>query len=220
MARLASIQVGKPREFQSVEGDTSDKPWVTAFCKQPVEGPVWAATLGLDGDGVAEPKYHGGVDKAVCVYSGDHHAYWRQELGLGEEFGPAAFGENFTIEGLTEDDVCVGDRWRIGDAEVEVSQPRQPCWKLARRWRIKDLTARVQRNGLTGWYLRVTQEGAVTPGDPIERVANPLPEWTIARANEVMHHRKKDRDATAELAAVDLLADAWRDQLNSRLAKL
>lgn len=220
MARLFSIQIGKPRELQPVEGDTSDKPWTTAIYKHAIEGPIWAGTLGLDGDGVADPKHHGGVDKAVCVYSADHHAHWRKDLAVGDEFGSGAFGENLTVSGLTEETVCIGDRWRVGDAELEVSQPRQPCWKLARRWKQKDFTARVQRNGFTGWYMRITQEGTIAPGDPIERIANPLPEWTLARANEVMHHRPKDREATAELAAVALLADAWREQLESRLAKL
>ncbi|MEO1496495.1 MAG: MOSC domain-containing protein [Planctomycetota bacterium] len=220
MATLVSIQIGKPQQLQPVEGDIGTKPWTTSFFKLPVAGPVWASTLTLEGDDVADRRHHGGRDKAVCVYSADHHAYWRDDLSFGEEFGGGAFGENFTVAGLDEDTVCVGDRWRVGDADFEVSQPRQPCSKLARRWKTKDLTARVERNGLTGWYLRVIQEGAVTAGDPVERLARPLPEWTIARANEVMHHRKKDREATAELAGVELLANSWRGQLRRRLAKL
>lgn len=221
MATLQSIQVGQPTEYQAVAGDTSDKPWRTAFYKQPVQGPVSARKLGLSGDGQADPKHHGGPDKAVCVYSTDHWAHWREALAESladpEEFAAAAFGENFSIAGWTEPDVCLGDRWRIGDAEFEVSQPRQPCWKLARRWRTKDLTLRVQQTGYTGWYLRVVREGEVAAGQPIELVERPLPEWTVARANEVMHHRKKDREATEQLAAVGLLAESWREQLQKRL---
>lgn len=143
MPTLVSIQVGKPEHREPVEGDTSTKPWTTAFYKQPVDGPVQVAGAGLEGDGQADLRHHGGPDKAVCVYSAEHFAYWRDDLGFGEEFGGGAFGENFTVAGLDESSVCIGDVWRIGNVELQVTQPRQPCWKLARRWRLKDLTARV-----------------------------------------------------------------------------
>ncbi|WP_231934248.1 MOSC domain-containing protein [Botrimarina colliarenosi] len=213
---LQSIQIGQPQELAPTVGDTSDKPWRTAFFKQPVAGPIQATGLGLVGDGVEETAVHGGVDKAVCVYSAEHWPYWRERL---EEptLGAAAFGENFSVAGLIEEDVCLGDRWRIGDAEFEVSQPRQPCWKLARRWRTKQLTLWVQQNGYTGWYLRVVTEGTVTAGDAIERSARPLPDWTIARANQVMYELKDDRKATAELAAVGTLSDSWKRQLRKRI---
>lgn len=217
MPQLQSIQIGLPRDYEPVEGDTSDKPWRTAFFKEPVVGPIHATRLGLTGDGVQETEVHGGVDKAVCVYSAEHWAYWRDELGLGDEFGPAAFGENLSIAGLTEADVCLGDRWRIGAAEFEVSQPRQPCWKLARRWKTKDLTLRVQQTGYTGWYVRVVTEGAVEAGQPIELVARPEPDWPLARANRVMYDLKDDREATAALIAVGVLSKSWKKQLGKRL---
>lgn len=217
MPTLASIQIGQPQRFEPVAGEVSNKSWTTAFYKTPVEGPISATAGGLAGDQVAETRVHGGPDKAICVYSADHLAYWREELQRGEEFAAAAFGENFTIEGLTEADVCLGDVWQIGTAEFEISQPRQPCWKLARRWKTKDLTARVQRTGYTGWYLRVTTEGTVTAGDPIRLKASPLAEWTIERANRVMYELKDDREATAALAAVEPLAASWKRQLLKRL---
>lgn len=215
--RLQSIQTGQPREYGPVADDTSDKPWTTAFFKQLVTGSVRVGPHGVEGDAVADTRVHGGEDKAVCVYSADHWPYWRERLGLADEFGPAAFGENFSVAGMTEADVCLGDRWRIGDAELEVSQPRQPCWKLARRWRVKELTLWVQQTGYTGWYVRVTREGTVTPGDTIEVVERPLPEWTIERANRVMYELKDDREANAELAAVGPLAESWKRQLLKRI---
>ena len=217
MPRLISIQIGQPRDYEPVEGDTSDKPWRTAFYKEPVAGPIQAKRLGLEGDGVHEVEIHGGVDKALCVYSAEHWPHWREDLGLGDEFGPAAFGENLSIAGLTEADVCLGDRWRIGAAEFEVSQPRQPCWKLARRWKTKDLTLRVQQTGYTGWYVRVVTEGALEAGQPIELVDRPEPDWPLARANRVMYELKDDREATAALISVGVLSESWKEQLKKRL---
>lgn len=219
MPSLVSIQTGQPQRYEPVEGEASTKGWTTAFFKTPVLGPIAAGPTGLEGDQVAETRVHGGRDKAVCVYSADRFGHWRGDLGLSEdEFGPAAFGENFTVTGLDESSVCLGDRWRIGTATFEVSQPRQPCWKLARRWKTKDLAVRVQQTGYSGWYLRVVEEGTVTAGDAIQVFQNPLPEWTIARANEVMYDGQGDRDATAELAAVEPLAGSWKRQLSKRLA--
>lgn len=216
MPNVTSIQIGQPQRYEPVEGELSTKGWTTAFFKRPIDGPILVGRLGLEGDQVAETRVHGGPDKAVCVYSANHFPHWRADL---EEptLGPAAFGENFTVSGLTEEAVCLGDRWRIGTAEFEVSQPRQPCWKLARRWKTKDLTLRVQRTGYTGWYLRVVTEGIVTPGDELIVTGNPLPEWTIQRANEVMYDLADDRNATAELAAVEPLANSWKRQLFKRL---
>ena len=120
---------------------------------------------GIEGDGQADLVNHGGVDKAICVYPLAHYPHW-QEM-IGRELSPAAFGENFTVDGLTEADVCIGDTWRVGeDVLVQVSQPRQPCWKLARRWQRKTLALEVQESGKTGWYFRVLEEGTVQAGMP------------------------------------------------------
>src|SRR5690606_6199783 len=112
--------------------------------------------------------------------------------------------------------VCIGDTYEVGGAVVQVSQPRQPCWKLARRWRIRDLAARVQETGRTGWYLRVLREGEVTAGDSLRLIDRPYAEWTIARANEIMHERRDDRDAAGALAACPLLSASWRETLRRR----
>lgn len=210
---LLSIQVGRPRRM-GVEGtsDPMERPWYSSFVKEPVEGPVWLGRTNLAGDRQADLKNHGGPDKAVLAYAAGHYPLWRVELNR-PDFPFGAFGENFTIHDLTEATVCIGDVYAIGEARVQVSQPRQPCWKIARRWQIKDLTARVQKTGRTGWYFRVLSEGYVEAGLPVTLVERPFPQWTVAQATEVMLRRHLDPDAAAELAACPLLSSRWRETL-------
>lgn len=219
-ATLVSIQLGTPKNYgHEGAGDAHDLPWTTGFFKTPASGPVFAGTTNLAGDAQADLKHHGGVDKAVLAYSAEHYPKWRQELAL-PDFPHGAFGENLTIRGMQEELVCIGDRLSIGPAIFEVSQPRQPCWKLARRWRMHKLTAYVVENGRTGWYLRVLQEGYIEAGMGVNLMERPNPEWTIARANQIMHHRKPDLDAALELASVPLLANSWVRELTERADKL
>ena len=218
--RLLSIQVGLPRTI-GIEGaaDPMDRPWTSGFFKGPVAGPVRLRRLGVEGDGQADHVNHGGPDKAALLYAAGHYPGWREELGIAEmPFG--AFGENLTIAGMAEPDACIGDTYAIGPARVQVSQPRQPCWKLARRWRLKDLPARVVANGRSGWYVRVLEGGTIEAGMPVELLDRPNAEWTVARAAHVMHHQKKDREAAAALAACPLLSDEWREPLLDRVAAL
>jgi MOSC domain-containing protein YiiM len=189
-----------------------DRPWETGFFKQAVEGPRWLGKTNLAGDGQADLVNHGGIDKAVLNYAASHYPAWRGELGK-PDLPHGAFGENFTIDGLSEESVCIGDTYSLGEAIVQVSQPRQPCWKLAWRWRIKELTALVERSGRTGWYIRVLKAGEVRPGLSLTLMERPYPEWTVARASQVMRHRKKDPDAASALAGCELLAAGWRDRL-------
>lgn len=190
-----------------------DRPWTTGFFKDQIPGPVLMGAAGLEGDGQADLVHHGGPDKAVLAYSAGHYPAWR--LSMGDPRLPfGAFGENLTIAALTEADVCVGDTWRIGDsATVQVSQPRQPCWKLARRWRIKTLALEVQDTGRTGWYFRVLAGGAVSPGMGMKLLERPHPDWTIRRANRVMHSRDHDADEMMGLASLALLSASWRETL-------
>ena len=215
---LISIQVGTPRTIASnAEGatDASDRRWTTGIFKSPVEGPLFLGATNLAGDGQADPENHGGPDKAVCAYSADHYGDWRADPELAA-MAPGAFGENFTIRGLTETTVCVGDIWSVGDALIQVSQPRQPCWKLARKWGVKDLTARVVRTGRTGWYFRVLREGTVSAGARLTLLDRQYPAWTIQAANDVMHGRPVDVDASAALGTIPALSRAWRGTLTSR----
>ena len=217
---VSAIFVGLPRDLGTPgAGDPMDKPWHSGFLKAPVSGPVFLGKINLDGDGQGDRVHHGGVNKAVCCYAASHYgAWWREKLGI-TELTRGSFGENFAIDGATEDDVCIGDVWRVGEAVVQVSQPRGPCWKLARRWRVKDLALQVQQTGRTGWYLRVLTEGVVTPGSPIVLMDRPNPAWTIARANEVMYQGKRDNAATSSLAAVPELSSGWRETLINRVER-
>jgi len=192
-----------------------DRPWTTSFFKKAVAGPVTVFATSLAGDGSADLKNHGGVDKAILAYSADHYPIWKEELSLADmPYG--AFGENLSITGLDESSVCIGDLWRLGTTLLQVTQPRQPCWKLARRGRIKDLAARVVVNGKCGWYLRVIEQGTIEAGQRLERIDRPNPTWTIARAHDVMHHRKDDRALATELAALPELSLAWKLSLQQR----
>lgn len=214
--RLESVQVGQPQLHGSAgAADPLNQPWESAFFKAPVEGAAWVTLLGVAGDRQADTENHGGVDKAVLLYSADHYPHWRAELGmLDMPFG--GFGENLTVSGQDERSVCIGDVLTIGDAEFEVSQPRQPCWKMARRWRIKTLPATVIQNGRSGWYCRVTREGQVCAGDEVALLRRPFPEWTVHAANRVMHQRVGGQEAAQRLAGVAALSAAWRGDLLRR----
>jgi MOSC domain-containing protein YiiM len=197
-------------------GEWWDKEWRTGFYKQPQQGPRWLGYQGFRGDEVADTRYHGGVDKAVCVYPSEHYAYWH---GKEEEMSGAAhgaFGENLTTGGLLEEQACIGDIYSLGEALVQVSQPRQPCWKLARRWRVKDLALQVERTGKTGFYFRVLRHGHVESGDQLTLESRENPQWSIARCNELMHLQKGDIDSARELSSIPELSGSWKDGLWAR----
>ena len=219
-ATLRSIQVAMPASY-GFEGalDSHDQPWTTGFFKTPVAGRVFVGATHLSGDGQADRINHGGVDKAVLAYSADHYPIWRNDLAK-PDMPYGAFGENLTLAGWSEESLCIGDILRLGEVLFEISQPRQPCWKLARRWRMHELTAIVVQNGRTGWYLRVLEEGWIEAPMAAELVERPNPEWSVARANHILHHRKSDLALTEELAAVPRLAAAWVDELLERAALL
>lgn len=191
--------------------DLSTGPWVSAIIKEPVTGAAFLSKTNLAGDAQANTIAHGGVDKAVLAYSAGHYPAWRHELGIGMSHG--AFGENLTIEGLSEESVCIGDIYLVGGATVQVSQPRVPCWKLARRWGIRTLTATVDETGRTGWYHRVLAEGNIQAGDAVRLLERPLPDWTVMRATRVMQNRRRDLPAATALARLEPLAQAWKSML-------
>lgn len=210
------IMVGKPQTLGRKDAKhPMDREWTTGIFKHTVKGKVWAGETNLEGDGQGDLKNHGGKEKAIFVYPASHYADWQKNLQR-DDFTVGAFGENFSVSNQTETDVCIGDVFRTRDVLVQVSQPRQPCWRPARRWRIKDLAIRIQNLGLTGWYLRVLQEGWVQEGDVLHLEDRPYPEWTVAKCNDVMHHQKNNLELAARLADCELLAPRWRDRLRKR----
>ena len=217
-AVLESIQVGLPRTHRGTYSDGGPAEWTTGFFKEPVVGPVLVHATQIDGDGQADLENHGGPDKAVLAYSADHYPLWRAELQEPSlPFG--GFGENLTISGVTEDAVCLGDVWAIGPVRFEVSQPRQPCWKLGRRWNRPDLPKRVVDTGRSGWYLRVLAPGTIVSGLPVQLEQRPHPGWTIARTSRVMYDKQPDLALLDELAALPVLADSWRSHFAGRAVR-
>lgn len=191
----------------------------SAIAKQPLDGPVWLGESGLDGDEQGDRRVHGGPDKAVHHYAFDHYATWRWELGpLPALQAPGGFGENLSSHGLTETDVCLGDRLRIGTAVVEVSQARQPCWKLNERFAVPDMARRVQHTLRTGWYYRVLQPGWVAAGDPIVLLEQPHAQWPVRRVMEVLYRRGAERQPLEELLALPLVP-SWRRLVEGRLQR-
>jgi MOSC domain-containing protein YiiM len=204
-AMLASVQVGRPRER------FDEDIWISAIFKDVIDGPVRLGLTNLDGDEQADLRVHGGPDKAVCVYGLDHLPFWRATLAR-EDIAAGAFGENLSVTGLVEDQVCIGDVFEIGTAVVQVSQPRAPCWKLGRKWGRIDLPKIVIREGKTGWYFRVLQPGDVEAGQELRLVRRPYPEWTITEANRLAYAKTdvavmRDRLRFSECPA---LSAAWR----------
>lgn len=209
-AAILSVQVGRTRHFgDESSAEPMQRAWSSAICKDPVGGPVWVGAAHVEGDEQADPRVHGGPDKAVNAYPVEHLRTWAVELGLGEISG-GAFGENLTTSGLVEDDVCIGDTVRIGTVILQVSQPRGPCWKLARRWNQPDLAIRMNESGRTGWYYRVLQEGTLQAGDAVQLVDRPNPLWTIHRAYLVLRAPALDPEKTLTLAGIPQLSGASR----------
>ena len=189
----------------------------SGIIKQPAAHPLKLGWTGLDGDEQADQVHHGGPDKAVCVYCRDHYPHW--ESALGRSLPPGAFGENFTVEGRTEEGVHIGDVFAVGTAKLQVSQPRIPCWKLAMKWGLDELPALVTESGATGFYFRVLEPGEVTTGALalLERHPEGL---TVQEANRIMHKDKREAAGIRRLLGVDALAASWRETLERRLAKL
>ena len=215
--QLISIQAGLPQTYATqADIGPAETTWTTAFSKRPVSGPVWVGGNNLAGDGQANTKTHGGLEKAVCVYPLEHYAYWQEHLGL-PNLVYGAFAENFTTRGWLEPEVCVGDIFACGEAVVQVSQPRPPCWRLARWWRVKDFAVRMEQTGRTGWYLRVIKEGYVEPGARIELIERSYPAWSIAVANELRYGDGADSGSMRALASCGTLSASWREALSKRI---
>ncbi|MCQ6560122.1 MOSC domain-containing protein [Paenibacillus mendelii] len=211
--KLVSLNVAMP-----IQVNYGSKEVITGIFKQPVQKRLHLGMLGLSGDGQGDLVNHGGMDKAVCVYSEQHFPYWEKEWGHAPEAG--AFGENFTVTAMTEEQLHIGDVLHIGGAVVQVSQPRQPCFKLAMKHGRPELTLQVQSSGYTGYYFRVLQEGDVGCGDEMI-LENPHPAGvTIAEANRVMYRDKKDIAGIRRLLDIDELSSSWRETLTLRLKKI
>jgi MOSC domain-containing protein YiiM len=187
-ARLLSIQVGLPQRHETPGKGLLE----TAIFKQAVEGLVHVGREHLAGDGQANLRAHGGPERAVLAYAAEHYPSWRAEYP-DQAFEYGSFGENFTVEGLNEDTVCIGDAYRIGSAVIQVTMPRTPCPKIDRRTGIDGILGRVEETHRMGWLHRVLEEGAASAGDAVMLVERPCPEWSVSRVYAAMRGlRAKD----------------------------
>lgn len=219
LTQIDALLIGKPKPFRA-DGTMS------AMAREPVNGPVMLRKLGFESDQVGDPTVHGGEDKALHLYQAEHYPYWIAEFANGpvghhpllDHAG--AFGENISASGLTEAKVRIGDRFRMGKALVEISQGRQPCWKIDHHFGTVGITAAFIRTGRCGLYFRVIEEGEVAAGDRIEQVEQARHEWTVERTFRLLiggGHRGGDAmPALRALSVLPELAESWRH----RAAKL
>jgi MOSC domain-containing protein YiiM len=208
--RIISINVARPRLVEANGQIVS-----TGIYKTPVEGRVMLRTLNLDGDRQADLTVHGGPDKAVYVYPSEHYDYWHKELP-GTELPWGMFGENFTTEGLDET-VNIGDRFRIAGAEVTVTQPRMPCYKLGIKFGRPDILRRFLKSGRTGFYFSVQREGEVGAGDEIEQLQRDSHNVTVADITNLYSQDKTNFELMRRAVAVAALPGSWREYFEKRL---
>jgi MOSC domain-containing protein YiiM len=212
--RITSLNVGKPREVM-----WHGKPVSTGIFKSPVSGRVALRKLNLDGDRQADLSVHGGPYKAVYCYQLLHYEFWKRELP-GRELPPAAFGENFTVDGPEENKIFLGDRYSVGSAEVVVAQPRLPCYKLGIKFGDDGMVKRFFDARRTGFYLSVAREGQVGVGDEMKLVAsdpNQVPVSEIMRLYTAKYYQTGDVAAVERVLRVDAVPESWKGYFRERL---
>jgi MOSC domain-containing protein YiiM len=211
--KLLSVNVSLPKEVPHGRETVS-----TGIFKEPVGGRIMLRTTNLDGDGQADLENHGGVDRAAYAYSIENYDQWRHELTQHEsDFGQ--FGENFTVEGMMEDDIHIGDVFRVGGALVEVSQPRPPCFKLGIKMGMAGFPKLFLSSGRVGFYLRVLEEGEVGAGDVFERIESDPEQVSVREMSRLLFFEPEDLEGAKRALRVRALSPGWRDSFEERLAK-
>jgi len=209
--KLLSVNVGLPREI-----DWNGRIVRTSIFKAPVQGRVRVAHLNLEGDQQSDLSVHGGIDKAVYAYPSEHYSFWRQELP-GMELPRGVFGENLTTQGLLEEAVHIGDRFRVGSAELVVTQPRMPCFKLGIRFGRPDIVKRFLQSGRSGFYFAVLKEGEVAAGDSIELLKRDELGVTVADVVNLYGRDAANQELLRRVSDLPSLPESWRDYFRKRL---
>lgn len=192
----------------------------TAIAKQPSTGPLSLGPVGFIDDEQADLTVHGGLEKAVHHYCADHMAHWKMQFPEhADSFVPDCFGENISANGIDENNLCLGDVLSMGTAVVQVSQGRQPCWKLNMHLGLDYLAMQFQQSGRTGWYYRVLETGVVARGDEITLLERSLPEWPLSRLIEARFHPGLDSDVARILADTAALSPSWRAAFEKKAAR-
>jgi len=212
--KLISLNVALPRlvEFNG-------EPVATGIFKEPVQGSVMLRKLNLDGDRQADLSVHGGVSKAVYAYPSEHYEFWKKELPE-TELPYGMFGENFTTEGMLEDAVHVGDRFRIGDAELMVTEPRLPCYKLGIKFGRADIIRKFLQSRRTGFYFAVLTEGEVKAGDAIELLSRDANNIAISDITRLYAFEKDDLETLRRAVKLEALSESWREYFAKQIRKL
>ncbi|CDQ20475.1 MOSC domain-containing protein YiiM [Halobacillus karajensis] len=208
--KLLSLNVGRPETYETGKGALK-----SAYRKTPVDSFSYLSFLNFEGDEQADKKNHGGRDKAVCLYPAQHYRHW--ETYYEREFSFPSFGENLTVEGIDERDIHIGDIFQLGEAVLQVSEPRKPCYIIARTHGIDDFPARVMEKGYTGFYLRVLSEGKVDSENYMKLVETHPNQVTVADVNEVRYHDRENREKIKRILAVEPLAEGLKQSLKKRL---
>jgi MOSC domain-containing protein YiiM len=211
--RLLSVNVSRPREVAR-----GSETVTTGIFKEPVEGWVMLRTLNLDGDGQADLVGHGGIYKAAYTYPVENYEYWKRELRR-EDLTFGQFGENFTVEGMTEDEVHIGDVFRVGGALVEVTQPRVPCYKLGLKMGLKGFEKKFLASCRVGFYLRVLEEGEVGAGDGLDRVRTDPERITVRKMCHLLYFDSENLEGAKKALRIRALSPGWRQSFEERLAR-
>jgi MOSC domain-containing protein YiiM len=211
--KLLSVNVSLPREFAHGSETVS-----TGIFKEPVAGRVVLRMSNLDGDGQADLENHGGIYRAAYAYSIENYDHWRRELGRADlTFGQ--FGENFTVERMVEDNIHIGDVFRIGDALVEVTQPRPPCFKLGIKMGMAGFPKLFLASGRVGFYLRVLEEGEVGAGDVFECVEGDPEQMSVREMSRLLFFEPENLEGAKRALRVTALSPGWRYSFEERLSK-
>jgi len=212
--RLLSLNVGLPRQVR-FQGELV----TTGIFKEPVQGSVKLRKLNLEGDKQADLKVHGGVDKAVYAYAGEHYDYWRQELpDMSLPWG--MFGENFTTEGMFEESVNIGDQFKVGTANLIATQPRMPCYKLGVKFGSMDMIKRFLASGLTGVYFKVMKEGELEQGDEIKLIKKAENSVTVKDIVRIYTIDKDDIQTIERAIKIKDLPNGWRYHFIKQLGQV
>lgn len=217
--KLLSVNVARPREISYVDRRGREKTTNTGIFKEPVSGRVMLQTLNLDGDGQADLNAHGGTYKAVYAYAVENYRYWADELGRTDFAAAGQFGENFTVEGMSDDQISIGDVFRVGDALVEVAQPRVPCFKLGIRMGIPDFQKQFAQSCRVGFYLRVVEEGEVGAGDSFARVREAPVRMTVRDLMHLLYFEPENVQDARKALEIEALSPGWRQSFSDRVEK-
>ena len=217
--QLLSVSVGQPKEITYVDRKGREKTTTTGIFKEPVEGRVMLRATNLDGDRQADLNGHGGTYKAAYVYSIENYRYWADELNRTDFASAAQFGENFTVSGMPDDEINVGDVFRIGGSVVEVSQPRVPCFKLGIRMGIPDFQKQFAERCRVGFYLRVIEEGEVGAGDAIECDREDPVRMSVQKMMRLLYFEPDNIEDAKRAVEITALSPGWRGSFEDRIAK-